>query len=132
MTGTIAMLEDEQEAIADLCRRCGVARLFLLGSALGDDVRPGESDVDLLVEFAPMDPNAKAHAYFDLLDELRSLLGMDVDLARYRNGRVARSAVERESIIVGEAVTVLAIATHDVSVLRDECARLLEGLKGTD
>jgi len=76
----VATLDDSRGAIAELCRRYGVARLFIFGSALRDDVRPGQSDLDLLVEFAPMDPYAKAQAYFDLLDELHALLGVEVDL----------------------------------------------------
>lgn len=93
----VTVLEDKQEAIAELCLRHGVARLFLFGSALRDDFRPGESDVDLLVEFGPMDPYAKAQAYFDMLDELRSLLGMDVDLVMagaVKNRYIARD-IER-------------------------------------
>ncbi len=76
----VTLIEDKRDAIAALCRRFGVVRLYVFGSALGDDFRPGESDVDLLVEFGSMDGHAKAHAYFDLLDELEALLGTDVDL----------------------------------------------------
>ena len=43
-------------------------------------VRPGESDLDLLVEFGPMDPYERADAYFGFLNAIRSLLGADVDL----------------------------------------------------
>lgn len=52
----------------------------VFGSALRDDFRPGESDVDLLVEFAPREPYALAEAYFDMLADLRELLGAEVDL----------------------------------------------------
>lgn len=76
----IAILEDKREAVAALCRRHGVTRLYVFGSALREDFRPGESDIDLLVEFGPMDGHSKAHAYFDMLDELRALLGAEVDL----------------------------------------------------
>ena len=74
----VAVVEDKREAIAALCRKYGVVRLFVFGSAHRDDFRPGESDVDLLVEFGPMGGHAKAHAYFDLLDELSALLGTNV------------------------------------------------------
>jgi hypothetical protein len=47
---------------------------------LGDEFRPGESDVDYLVEFGAMDPYERVDAYFDMLDELRTLLGVEVDL----------------------------------------------------
>ncbi len=42
--------------------------------------RPGDSDVDLLVEFGPMDVYARVDAYFDLLDDFRGILGTEVDL----------------------------------------------------
>jgi predicted nucleotidyltransferase len=76
----VAVVEDKRDAIAALCRRFGVVRLYIFGSALREDFRPGDSDVDLPVEFGPMDGHAKAHAYFDMLDELRELLGTHVDL----------------------------------------------------
>ena len=56
-----------------------------------------ESDVDLLVEFGPMDGYAKAVAYFDLLDELEQLLGVEVDLVMtgaVKNRYIARD-IER-------------------------------------
>jgi predicted nucleotidyltransferase len=77
MTG---LLENHKEAIAGLCRKYNVRRLFAFGSAIRDDFRPGESDVDLLVEFAPIGGHAKFHAYFEMLDELQSVLGNKVDL----------------------------------------------------
>ena len=76
----IAILEDKREAVAALCRTHGVARLYVFGSAVREDFCPGESDVDFLVEFGPMDGHTKAHAYFDMRDELRELLGTEVDL----------------------------------------------------
>lgn len=76
----VAVIENKREAIAALCRKYGVVRMHVFGSAVRDDFRPGDSDVDLLVEFGSMDGHAKAHAYFDLLDDLRDLLGTEVDL----------------------------------------------------
>jgi predicted nucleotidyltransferase len=76
----VAVLENKRQAIEALCRRFGVVRLSVFGSALRDDFRPGESDVDLLVEFGPMDPFALVDAYFGLLNEFRGLLGTKVDL----------------------------------------------------
>lgn len=76
----ISLIEDHRGSIEGLCRRFGVVRMDLFGSVLREDFRPGESDVDLLVEFSDRDPYELAKAYFDLLDELRSLLGGRVDL----------------------------------------------------
>ena len=71
---------DKRQAIGKACLRFGVARLDVFGSALGEDFRPGDSDVDLLVQFKPLSPHELVDAYFNLLDELRSILGAEVDL----------------------------------------------------
>ena len=76
----IELLEHKREAITEACRRHGVSRLDAFGSALRDDFSPGESDVDLLVEFMPMAAYARVDAYFGLLDDLRGILGQEVDL----------------------------------------------------
>ena len=89
----VRVLQDKHQPIVELCARFGVVRLDVFGSALRDDFRPGESDVDLLVEFASMEPHALADAYFGLLDELRDLLGGEVDLVMadaVRNRYIAR------------------------------------------
>jgi uncharacterized protein len=94
----VFVLTDEKlEAIAALCRVHGVKRLDLLGSAATGAFRPGESDLDFLVDFGDMGGRAKAHAFFDLQDDLREVLGADVDLvmvAAVKNRFVARE-VER-------------------------------------
>ena len=76
----VALIQDKQDAIVELCRRYGVVRLDVFGSALRDDYRPEGSDIDLLVDFSDRDPYALAQAYFDMLDELQALLGTKVDL----------------------------------------------------
>ena len=93
----VAAIHDKLDAIADLCRKHGVAQLHVFGSATSDDFRPGESDVDLLVDFGAMGGHAKAHAYFALLDELEGLLDVRVDLVMVnavKNPYIARD-IER-------------------------------------
>ena len=58
----IDILEDKRQAIAQACKRHGVLRLDAFGSALRADFRPDESDLDLLVEFGPMEPYARVDA----------------------------------------------------------------------
>ena len=91
MTG---VLESKRQAIAEACARHGVVRLEAFGSALRDDFRPGESDLDLLVEFGPMEPYARVDAYFGMLDELRALLGLEIDLVMV--GAVKNPYIARE------------------------------------
>ena len=92
------LLNDEMlDAIAGLCRAYGVKRLELFGSAATGSFEPGRSDVDLLVDFGDMGGRAKAHAYFDLRDGLRDVLGTEVDLvmvAAVKNRYLARD-IER-------------------------------------
>ena len=63
-----------------LCRRYGVLRLDLFGSAATGRYRPEESDLDFLVEFQPLPADAYADAYFGLLEALEGLFGRPVDL----------------------------------------------------
>jgi uncharacterized protein len=91
--------------IEEFCHRWKIAELSLFGSALREDFRP-ESDIDLLVRFAP-------DADWSLLDrarmerELVELLGREVDL-------VSRTAIEassnwiRRNTILGAAQTIYA------------------------
>jgi uncharacterized protein len=74
------------EPIAALCRRFGVERLEVFGSALRDDFTP-ESDVDFLVVFRD-EGGSHLDAFQDFQDELARLLGRKADLLR-------RKAVER-------------------------------------
>jgi predicted nucleotidyltransferase len=76
----VHILADKQQVIAQACRRYGVSRMHVFGSALRDDFQPEGSDIDLLVEFLPMDPHKLVDAYFGLLNELRSILDTEVDL----------------------------------------------------
>jgi uncharacterized protein len=92
--GMVAVLDDKAEALAALCRKYSVERLYVFGSALRDDFRAGESDIDLLVEFAPIGGHAKMHAYFDMLDELQELLRTKVDLVMV--GAVQNKYIARE------------------------------------
>jgi predicted nucleotidyltransferase len=76
----VGVLESKHDLISAICRKYGVLRLFAFGSALRDDFRPGESDVDLLVEFEPMDGYDRARSYFDMTEDLEATLEVKVDL----------------------------------------------------
>jgi predicted nucleotidyltransferase len=73
------------DRIEEFCRRWKIVELSLFGSALRADFRP-DSDVDLLVRFAPdADWSLLDHARMER--ELSEILGREVDL-------VSRTAVE--------------------------------------
>ncbi|MBI5838403.1 MAG: nucleotidyltransferase domain-containing protein [Candidatus Eisenbacteria bacterium] len=80
------MISDVSERRADievLCRAQGVRRLELFGSAASGAYRPGESDLDFLVEFVPDPPGGYAEAYFGLLEGLEKMFGCKVDVVVY-------------------------------------------------
>jgi len=98
----IDLIEPRREAIGELCARYGVARLEAFGSASRDDFQPGESDLDLLVEFNPMAPYARVDAYFGLRDQLRALLGQGIDLVMagaVKNPFVARNIARTKQLL---------------------------------
>jgi predicted nucleotidyltransferase len=80
--------------IVELCRRHGVRRLFLIGSAIGPDFDPATSDVDFLVEFEPRERRGFDDVYFLLREDLARLMEREVDLIErhcVRNPVVRRS-----------------------------------------
>ena len=73
-------IDEKLEEIAAACQRYGIERLFVFGSTLRDDFRPGESDIDLLVEFGPLEITKCFHVYLDARDTFRNIFQADVDL----------------------------------------------------
>ena len=64
-----------QDRLAEFCRANGITRLAIFGSALREDFGP-ESDIDVLVEFAP-----------DRAPGLLGMAGMEIDLSALFGGR---------------------------------------------
>ncbi len=63
--------------LAAFCRRHGIRRLAVFGSALRADFAPG-SDIDVLVEFET--GRTPGLAFFAMQDELTRMFGRAVDL----------------------------------------------------
>lgn len=76
----IPSIEEHRAELAELCRRHHVLRLSLFGSATRDDFDPQRSDLDFLVDFAPLPPGQYADAFLGLLQSLERLFGRQVDL----------------------------------------------------
>lgn len=88
------------DAIAHLCRKFGVSKLSVFGSATTDRFDPERSDVDFLLEFLP-EAKASFKTLFGLKLALQDLLGRDVDVVmpkamrnRYFAESVAKSRQE--------------------------------------
>jgi len=65
------------DRLAEFCRRNGIRRLAVFGSALRDDFGP-HSDIDVLVEFEA--GRIPGLAFFSMQDELSRLFNRVVDL----------------------------------------------------
>ena len=87
----------DHEKIEDFCRRWKIAELSLFGSVLREDFGP-ESDLDVLVNFAE-----DAHwSLFDLVtmqDELKEILGREVDLVERRSVERSENYIRRRHIL---------------------------------
>ena len=91
----------DPQRLAKLCRRHGIRRLALFGSAARGALGP-KSDIDLLVEFLP--GCRVGLRFITVQDELRDLLGRDVDLnTRDFLSPHFREKVEAEAIPLYEA-----------------------------
>jgi predicted nucleotidyltransferase len=74
------VVEQHRPQIEALCRKYGLKRLELFGSAARGDSDPNRSDFDFFYEFASDDWKGTADRFFGLLEDLQSLLGRRVDL----------------------------------------------------
>jgi hypothetical protein len=85
-----------RQRLAAFCRKHGIRRLAFFGSVLRDDFGP-ESDVDVLVEFDQgYTPGLE---FFSLPDELRKILGRDVDLLTFKGVESSKNPIRRKAIL---------------------------------
>ena len=91
------LFAEHAAALVDLCRRHGVVRLELFGSAAAGRDDPSRSDLDFLVEFSPLPAGTYPDAYFGLLEGLQQMFGRPVDLvvASAIRNRYFRESIER-------------------------------------
>ena len=66
--------------VAALCRRFGVARLEVFGSASASGFDPLSSDYDFIARFVPQSGVSMARRFLGLSDALEALLERRVDL----------------------------------------------------
>jgi hypothetical protein len=92
-------------AIADICRRFGVRRLEVFGSAArATDFHPGSSDADFLVEFVPSNGLPFLRRFFGLEAALSQLPGRRIDLVEpgaVRNPYVRASIDRAREVVYG-------------------------------
>lgn len=75
-----AIITENREKIAELCRTHHVRRLSVFGSAAREDFDPERSDVDLLVEFEELPYPASVDNRRDLKEKLIAVFARPIDL----------------------------------------------------
>jgi len=86
-----------QEKIAAFCRKWKIKELALFGSVLREDFRP-DSDVDFLVTFEE-DARWSFFDMVDMQDELKEILGREVDLVERRAVEHSENYIRRRHIL---------------------------------
>jgi predicted nucleotidyltransferase len=92
-----AEVEVAEQDITAFCRRWKITELLLFGSAARGELRP-ESDIDLLVSFAP-DSDWSLLDHMAMTEQLSELLGRPVDLVSRRAVERSRNPIRREAIL---------------------------------
>ena len=100
----IALIEQQKTSIAEACRKFGVRRLEVFGSAVRGDFQPERSDLDFIVQFTRTGYAGYSDAFLDFAEALERLLGRKVDLLTERMIRnpYFRASVEATRQIVYE------------------------------
>ena len=75
----LQQVEQHRQEIAAICRKYGVIRLDLFGSAASGQLFSSESDIDFFFEF-DANPVGLADRYFGLIEDLELLLANSVYL----------------------------------------------------
>ena len=68
------------DQLVALCKKYQVERVYAFGSVVTGDFKAESSDIDLIVEIAPMPPLEKGENLLSLWNELEELYGREVDL----------------------------------------------------
>jgi predicted nucleotidyltransferase len=92
----IELIQTHQPEIADICRRQGIHRLDVFGSAATGQFNAQTSDVDFIAEFDDSSPSGGLlDRYLELATRLEAVLGTAVDIITPRS---LRNPYFRESV----------------------------------
>jgi predicted nucleotidyltransferase len=100
-----SVLDKNKGRLAEVCRRFGVRRLEVFGSAARGDFDPAKSDFDFIVSFADKTPGTYANRSFDFAAAVELLLGRKIDLLTercIRNPYCRREIEAARQIVYGE------------------------------
>ncbi len=97
------VIENHIDNLKSICSKYNVDKFYLFGSALNSNFTEG-SDIDFLVKFKPIELSGYFENYLNLKNELKSLLGREVDLVEeqtLKNPILIRSINRSKELIYG-------------------------------
>jgi len=80
VSGVIETIQQNRSAVADACRKFGVRRLEVFGSAVHGGFNAQSSDLDFIANFLPPLHPGVADRFFGLADALERIFSRPVDL----------------------------------------------------
>jgi predicted nucleotidyltransferase len=96
-------IEQHTQQIKTLCTQHKVRRLYVFGSALTKDFN-GESDLDFIVDFQPLEISQYVDNYFNLKFSLEDTLHRPVDLLEekaIRNPYFKKALEDQRQLVYG-------------------------------
>jgi len=97
----------DKDKLRDFCRRWKITEFALFGSALRPDEFREDSDVDVLVSFAP-DAEWSLFDHVHMHDELREIFARDVDLLTRRSVERSLNPYRQRAILTSAVALDLA------------------------
>jgi uncharacterized protein len=97
------IIEQNTDRLIELCVNHKVGQLYVFGSALTNKFNES-SDIDLLVQFYPIDLLEYFDNYMDFKEELEVLFGRSVDLVENQaiKNPIFRKVIDREKQLIYE------------------------------
>ena len=85
-----------RKKLTEFCRKYRIQKLAFFGSVLREDFKP-TSDVDVLVEFEK--DYTPGLSFFAMPEELKKILGREVDLLTFQGVKTSRNPFRRKAIL---------------------------------
>ena len=91
-------IEIDKDKLRDFCRRWKITEFALFGSVTQPEEFRADSDVDVLVRFAP-DARWSLERWLDMRDELVAMFGREVDVIERSGVDRMRNYLRRQAIL---------------------------------
>jgi uncharacterized protein len=107
-------IEIDKDKLREFCRKWKVTEFALFGSATRPHEFKADSDVDVLVSYAPDSPWSFSE-FIDMKDELEAMFGHDVDLLTRDGVERMRNYLRRNEILGTAVLLDVASSCHQSS-----------------